>query len=102
MHRHFELIAAGLDGRFSNSKHCCRCTPSFILTLEAIAASIQDYLQRNGRNLEFSVDDSTGQTVITVRDSSTGEVIRQIPNAEALSIAQRLNANSGTLLDAMV
>ena len=71
-------------------------------TLEAIAASIQDYLQRNGRNLEFRVDDSTGQTVITVRDSSTGEVIRQIPNAEALSIAQRLNANSGTLLDAMV
>jgi flagellar protein FlaG len=71
-------------------------------TLEAIAASIQDYLQRNGRNLEFRVDDSTGQTVITVRDSATGEVIRQIPNAEALTIAQRLNANSGTLFDAMV
>ena len=71
-------------------------------TLEAIAASIQDYLQRNGRNLEFRVDDSTGHTVITVRDSSTGEVIRQIPNKEALAIAQRLNANSGTLLDAMI
>jgi flagellar protein FlaG len=71
-------------------------------TLEAIAASIQAYLQRNGRNLEFRVDDSTGRTVITVRDASTGDVIRQIPNEEALAIAQRLDANSGTLLDAMV
>lgn len=71
-------------------------------TLEAIAASIQAYLQRNGRNLEFRVDDATGHTVITVRDASTGDVIRQIPNEEALAIAQRLTANSGTLVDAIV
>ena len=77
-------------------------TPVMRATLEAIAAHIQDYLQRNGSNLEFRVDDSTGRTVITVRDSNTGEVIRQIPNEQALAIAQRLNANSGTLLDALV
>jgi flagellar protein FlaG len=70
--------------------------------LEAIARGIQDYLQRNGRNLEFRVDDSTGETVITVRDASTGDVIRQIPNEEALAIAQRFSANSGTLFDQMV
>ena len=70
--------------------------------LAAIARGIQDYLQRNGRNLEFRVDDATGETVITVRDATTGEVIRQIPNAEALSIAQRLSAKSGTLLDRTV
>lgn len=71
-------------------------------TLAAIAATIQAYLQRNGRNLEFRVDEATGHTVITVRDASTGDVIRQIPNEEALAIAQRLDANSGTLLDAIV
>jgi flagellar protein FlaG len=71
-------------------------------TLEVIATRIQDYLDRNGRNLEFRVDDSTGRTVISVRDTHTGELIRQIPNEEALDMAQRLSANSGTLLDEMV
>ncbi len=70
--------------------------------LAAIARGIQEYLQRNGRNLQFSVDEATGETVITVRDAATGDVIRQIPNAEALAIAQRLSAKSGTLLDRMV
>lgn len=71
-------------------------------TLEAVAHHIQEYLDANGRSLRFSVDESTGEMVISVRSSATGELIRQIPNAEALSVAQRLSANSGTLLDTMV
>ena len=71
-------------------------------TLEAIASDIQSYLQRNGRNLEFNVDDSSGRMVISVRDSNTGELIRQIPNKEALQISERLFADSGTLFDQLV
>jgi flagellar protein FlaG len=71
-------------------------------TLEAIASRIQEYLQRNGRNLEFRVDDASGRTVISVRDAHTGELIRQIPNEEALAISQRLSATTGTLFDSMV
>ena len=43
------------------------------------------------RQLEFSIDDQSGRTVITVRDSDTQEVIRQIPNEEALNFARKLN-----------
>lgn len=49
-------------------------------------------------NLEFSVDDITGQTVVKVIDSSTKELIRQIPSEEMLAIAQALEGEIKGLL----
>lgn len=43
------------------------------------------------RNLQFKLDDDTGKTVVTVVDSSTNEVIRQIPSEELLVIAKALD-----------
>lgn len=42
------------------------------------------------RQLQFSIDENSGRTVITVLNSDTKEVIRQIPGDEALYIASRL------------
>jgi len=42
------------------------------------------------RNLEFRVDNESGKTVITVRDTETQEVIRQIPSEQLLEISGRL------------
>ena len=64
-----------------------------------VAAQLQKFMSSSDRNLEFSVDSTTDTTVITVRDANTGDVIRQIPNEEALRIAQRLSEESGTLID---
>lgn len=50
------------------------------------------------RNLQFSVDDDTGHTVVKVVDSSTNEVIRQIPSEEILSIAKALDKLKGLLI----
>jgi flagellar protein FlaG len=49
-------------------------------------------------NLEFSIDDTTGQTVVKVVDSSTKELIRQIPSEEMLAIAQALDGEIKGLL----
>jgi flagellar protein FlaG len=68
-------------------------------TMRAVARQIESYLRANGRELQFSVDEETGRTVITVRDPSTGEVIRQIPDAEALRIAQALGQQPNALID---
>jgi uncharacterized FlaG/YvyC family protein len=38
--------------------------------------------------------------VITVRRADTGEVVRQYPTEEALTLLRRLNERSGTLLEA--
>ena len=70
--------------------------------MRAVAKQIESYLKANGRDLQFSVDQETGRTVVTVRDSSTGEVIRQIPDVEALRIAQSLGPHPGTLLDVLI
>ena len=67
--------------------------------MKAAAEQIEAYLKSSGRELEFRVNEDTGRTVITVRDSATGEVIRQIPNDEALRLARLLGDHPSTLVD---
>lgn len=50
------------------------------------------------RNLQFSVDDETGRTVVKIVDSTTQEVIRQMPSEELLAITRALDKFSGLLL----
>ena len=70
--------------------------------MKAVAAQIESYLKANGRDLLFSVDQETGRTIVTVRDRSTGEVIRQIPDVEALRIAQALGNQPSALIDVLI
>jgi flagellar protein FlaG len=60
-------------------------------TLKAAVLQLNDYVQNVQRALEFSVDEQTGATVITVRDADTHQVIRQIPSKEMLAVAQELS-----------
>jgi len=58
------------------------------------AADIQQFVQSMGRNLSFSVDESTGYHVVKVVNPNTGELVRQLPSEELLKISrdfQRLN-----------
>ena len=59
---------------------------------KAIAAveDLNDYAQKVGRNLKFSVDDASGKTVIKVMDSETGEVIRRIPSQKIVALMEYL------------
>ncbi len=67
--------------------------------MKVAAQQIESYLRSIGRALEFSIDDTTGRTVVTVRDSATGETIRQIPSEEALRLARALGNQSNALID---
>lgn len=57
---------------------------------EAIAPVAQE--------LMFSVDNDTGRAVIKIIDSSTDEVIKQIPSEEILAIAKALDRLQGLLV----
>ena len=57
-----------------------------------IAERLQELARDSGRALEFRVDEVSEKMVIVVRDQDTGELIRQIPDATALRISQRLAA----------
>jgi len=59
-----------------------------------IAASMN--LMQKG--LAFNIDEDSGKQVVKVIDEQTGDLIRQIPNEEALEIAKKLNEVAGLLM----
>ena len=50
------------------------------------------------RGLQFSVDVTTGKTIVKLVDKETNEVIRQMPSREMLAIARALDRVQGLLL----
>ena len=63
---------------------------------EAVEA-LQRAVAGNATNLKFSVD--SGRTVVTVVDTATKEVIRQMPTKEVMEIWRALDRMQGMLLN---
>ncbi len=55
---------------------------------------IENIVQSVKRNLSFSLDESSGRTVIRVIDSKSGELVRQIPSEEVLALSAHLSGLS--------
>lgn len=71
--------------------------------LEAAVSKLKEYADTQKRQLNFSIDEVSEQTVIKVFNASSGELVRQIPSEEALKLAERASQNSsGGLLDFIV
>ncbi|OQR26985.1 flagellar biosynthesis protein FlaG [Pseudomonas sp. Bc-h] len=70
--------------------------------LKAAVQEMEKFFQSVRRNLEFSIDEGSGQVVVKVIATETGEVVRQLPSAEALKIADSLKNANSLLLDAKV
>ena len=58
--------------------------------VQAAVAQMNEYIQSTQRDLNFTYDPSSGETVVKVLDRSTQEVIRQIPDEVFLHLAQQL------------
>jgi len=66
--------------------------------LAQAVAKLNDYIQDVQRDLQFSLDESSGESVISVVDRHSSEVIRQIPAEVTLHLAQKLNNEEPLLL----
>ena len=64
---------------------------------EAVAAA-NEAVKSIRSELNFSVDEDTGKTVVRVVEMSTGKLIRQMPSAEMLEIAKALDRLQGLLV----
>lgn len=62
-----------------------------VVELEQALGDIGEYLQNRNTQLAFSVDEATDRSVVTVKDATSGDVIRQIPSEEVLKFAERIN-----------
>lgn len=61
-------------------------------------SKVKEALPELAQNLQFSIDDDTGTTVVKVVDASTNELIRQIPSEEMLAISKAIDAFTGLLI----
>jgi flagellar protein FlaG len=71
-------------------------------SLEDAASRMEQYVASVGRSLQFRVDDDSGQVVVSVRDPSTGELIRQIPSEAALKIAEQLSQDPASPVSSVI
>ncbi len=49
------------------------------------------------RGLGFSVDNKLNMTIVTVKDTNTGEVVRQIPSEAVIRVAHQIEDLKGVL-----
>lgn len=59
--------------------------------VKAAAEDIEKFFHSFKRNLEFSIDEESGKVIVKVIASDSGELVRQIPNAEILKLAESLS-----------
>lgn len=69
---------------------------------EAASSSPQTAAAVLNMNLKFSTDEKTGKLVVSVVDPNNGEVLRQMPSAEALKVAEQIGRYQGILVDLKV
>ena len=67
--------------------------------LEAAIEKLNEQVERNGRGLNFSIDEKLNRPIITVRNTATGEVVRTIPNEVVIKVAHNIEDIKGLLMD---
>ncbi len=67
-------------------------------SLSAAVEQLNDIVQSLHRELQFSVSEDSGRTIITVINKETEEIVRQIPPDEVLQVLEHLENLDGGLL----
>ena len=70
--------------------------------LEEVVSALNDLVQNLHKNLQFSNEEETGETIIKVVDSETNEVVRQIPSEEIVRLRRRMKEAAGVLFQGAV
>jgi len=67
--------------------------------LEEVVKRLNEQMKDYKRDLGFSVDNRINTFIVTVRNTNTGEVIRQIPNEVIVKFAHSLEDLKGILFN---
>lgn len=69
---------------------------------EKMVEKMNEFISNINRGVAFKVDEDSGRDIVTIYETTTGDVIRQIPDKEMLETLNRLadySANTGLLDD---
>ncbi|HIJ79496.1 MAG: flagellar protein FlaG [Desulfobulbaceae bacterium] len=67
--------------------------------LEKVVAEIQDRLDVMGTRLDISVNKEPNAFVVKVTDRTSGEIVKQFPSEEVLSLKKKLQELTGLIFD---
>jgi len=70
--------------------------------MEKVAQQLQDFVGRMNKGLEFHVHEESGKNVIKVVDKNNGELIKQFPSEEVLTVVARLSEAAGIFVNSKV
>lgn len=60
-------------------------------SIASAVTALNDFVQNEKRDLEFSVMEEAGISVVKITNRKSGELIRQIPGDEVVDLARKLN-----------
>lgn len=67
--------------------------------MQEVVERLNEQMKENNRNLGFSIDRKINTFVVTVSDSTTGEIVRQIPTDVVVKFAHSLEDMKGLLFN---
>lgn len=68
--------------------------------VKEIADNLQSSLNMiHNVDLQFSVHEGSGRIMVTVKDATTGQVIREVPPSDILNLASKLDEMIGLIFD---
>ena len=67
------------------------------MDLDKAIAELQEFVDSLGRSLSFRRDDSIDRNVITVRDTQTNRIVRQIPSEEVVAMSRQIRDQSAEM-----
>ncbi len=93
-------VADEVKGEDENSLKNARQVEDERKRLAETSGNLNEFMQTMQRNLKFTVDEVSGESVIAVHDAKTDELIRQIPSKEALELIHNMDKVIGLLFKA--
>ncbi len=92
--------AANVEASAASSAKTEKASEASREQVEKAVESISDFVQSVRRNINFSVEATSGRFLVMLIDSESGDLVRQIPSEEALALAENLNSAGSVLFEA--
>ncbi|MES2407352.1 MAG: flagellar protein FlaG [Pseudomonadota bacterium] len=86
------------NGAAAAIQSATKAVPVDAVDLKRSIDAINKFLKPVASNIEFSIDQDSGRTLVKVVDTDTNTVIRQTPSKEVLAIAKELDKLQGLLI----
>lgn len=86
------------SGKNMPEEETIAATEAKSVEVKEAVSKLNEYVQKTQRDLDFKLDEDSGKTVIRVYDRHSEQLVRQIPNEQALEMAKRLNTDEPSLL----